>query len=343
VTPAALTALVKRAAQEAGFHRAGVARAHPRPDDLARLRAWLDAGMHGEMAWLAKAPERRADPGAVVPGARAVLALALDYDSAAPRTAAGLAAAEAAGDAPGWISRYAWGDDYHDLAERRLRALTAAVQAALGPALAEDFRGPDQPPGPFDARRDFRWSVDYGPVLERRWAEEAGLGWQGKHSLLVDPERGSHFFLATVFTTLPLLPDAPQTDHCGSCTRCVDACPTGAIVPGRTVDARRCISYLTIELRRPFSAEEAAAIGPHVFGCDLCQDACPFNRFSAPAGEAALAPRPGAVAPDLRALAALDEAGFRARFARSPVKRARATGLARNVLAALSNRGSRGD
>ncbi len=330
---AALTARVKELAVRAGFSRAGVAAAHDRPDDLERLRAWLDAGMHGPMAWLAKEPERRADPGRVVQGARAVLMLALDYDSDAPRSIDIVGATGR--DAPpghGWISRYAWGDDYHDVAERRLKSLTEAVAAEAGDWLGR----------PFDARHEFRWMVDYGPLLERRWGEEAGLGWQGKHSLLVDPVRGSFFFLAGVVTTLPLLPDTPQTDHCGSCTRCIDVCPTQAIVAPRQVDARRCISTLTIETRGALDAEQGSMLGDHVYGCDLCQDVCPFNRFSRPAEEPAFEPRPGLVAPRLEALAALDEEAFREAFRRSAVKRNKRTGLLRNVEAVGENQRRRG-
>ncbi len=284
------------------------------------MRAWLQADRHGEMAWMATNPARRSDPGLVVDGARSVIVLALDYDSEAPHTQ------EAMAPGHGWISRYAWGTDYHLLMERRLKALARRVVAELAP--------PE-----FDARREFRWSVDYGPVLERRWAEEAGLGWQGKHSLLVDPERGSFFFLCTVITTMLLRPDSPQTDHCGSCTACMDACPTQAIVAERVVDARRCISYLTIERRGALTAEERGWVGDHVFGCDVCQDVCPFNRFSGPSGEEELAPREGLVAPSLVELAELTEEAFARRFRQSPVKRAKLVGLLRNVAAVRGNQG----
>ncbi len=330
----AVTARIKALALAAGFSRVGVARAHARPDDEGRLRAWLDAGMHGPMAWLERDPSRRSDPGRVVADARSVIVLALDYDSDAPRTATAMAEA---GVGSGWISRYAWGDDYHDVAERRLRSFSAAVQSALVDVLDDDFRGADQPAGPFDARRDFRWEVDYGPMLERPWAQEAGLGWQGKHSLLVDPARGSYFFLATIVTTLALAPDTPSVDQCGSCTRCIDACPTDAIVADRVVDARRCISTLTIETKGALTPAQSQLLGDHVFGCDICQDVCPFNRFSRPSGEVAFAPRAGSVAPRLADLAGLDAVGFAERFRRSPIKRAKFSGLLRNVEAVVAN------
>lgn len=318
MSPEERTARIKALALDAGFSRVGIAAAHARQDDQVHLERWLAAGMHGDMAWMEKNPARRSDPNLVVEGAKSVVVLALDYDADAPRTQ------EALTPGKGWISRYAWGTDYHLLSEKRLKALTRSVAAA--------FASPD-----FDARTQFRWSVDYGPVLERRWAEEAGLGWQGKNSLLVDPERGSFFFLCTVITTLELVPDTPQTDHCGSCTACMDACPTQAIVKERVVDARRCISYLTIEKRDALTAQEREWLGDHVFGCDLCQDVCPFNRFSEPSPEEQLQPREGLVAPDLRMLAGLAEEEFRTLFRQSPVKRAKLPGLLRNVEAVLDN------
>ncbi|MCO4764306.1 MAG: tRNA epoxyqueuosine(34) reductase QueG [Myxococcales bacterium] len=326
---------MKALALDAGFSRVGIATAHPRQEDQARLETWLDAGFHGDMAWMAKNPARRSDPGLVVDGARSVIVLALDYDTDAPRTP------QPAAEGQGWISRYAWGTDYHLLMERRLKAFTRAVASEIGPTLGASFRGAGQPEGTFEPRTDFRWSVDYGPVLERPWAEEAGLGWQGKHSLLVDPERGSFFFLATVITTLDLHPDSPQTDHCGTCTACMDACPTGAIVQERVVDARRCISYLTIETRGALTAEQQAMVGDHVFGCDICQDVCPFNRFSQPSDVAELQPRDGLVAPSLVELAKLDDEVFRRLFRRSPVKRAKIAGLQRNVAAVVGNQARR--
>ncbi len=337
-SPHSLRAVLGDLAREAGFSRLGVARAHPRPDDLQRLKAWLAAGHHGTMAWLERDPERRSDPARVLAGARSVLVLALDYDCEAERSVAFLGRdGESAPEGHGWISRYALGDDYHHVIERRLAALTAAIAREVGPRLGEGFRGPEAQSGPFDPRRDLRGTVDYGPVLERRWAEEAGLGWQGKHSLLVHPQHGSYFFLATLLTTLEVAPDAPTLDHCGSCSRCIDVCPTAAIVAPKVVDSRRCISALTIETKGSLSEEQALLVGDHVFGCDLCQDVCPFNRFSRPAEEPELAPRPGSVGPRLADLLALDEAGFAARFAGSPLQRTKLAGVQRNALAVQAN------
>ena len=243
--------------------------------------------------------------------------LAVDYDSDAPTSRD----EGVVGPGQGWISRYAWGSDYHDVVEHRLKQLATAIDAHIEA----------------DLGRDFRYYVDYGPVLERPWAQEAGLGWQGRHSLLVDPERGSYFFLAAVITTLELTPDTPQTDHCGSCTACVDACPTQAILPGRSVDARRCISTLTIESKGELSAEQRQLLGDHVFGCDICQEVCPFNRFSQPSGEVVFEPRPGNLAPDLGELLALDQVSFSERFRRSPLKRRKFAGVQDNARAVLEN------
>ncbi|MSP93427.1 MAG: tRNA epoxyqueuosine(34) reductase QueG [Myxococcales bacterium] len=336
------TALIKQLARSAGFSRVGVAHAQPLDEERARLEAWLAAGMHGDMAWLADDVARRCDPGRVVAGARAVVVLALDYDSAAPHTRD----LDLAGSDRGWLSRYAWGTDYHVIMEQRLKALTESVRARLGPELGTDFRGAGQRAGPFRAAGDFRWSVDYGPVLERAWAQRAGLGWQGKHTLLIHPQHGSYFFLATVVTSIPLDADAPAVDQCGSCTACLDACPTGAIVEPWVVDARKCISHATIEANLPpagASAEGPSAglqtqVGDHVFGCDLCQESCPWNRFSRPAGEPAFEPRPGNVAPHLAGLAELDAAAFAARFAQSAVKRRGLEGMRFNVEAVRAGR-----
>jgi epoxyqueuosine reductase len=326
-TRARRTALVKRLALAAGFSRVGIARSEPLDADRKRLEAWLAAGMHGQMAWLADDVARRCDPGLVVAGAKAVIVLALDYDTDQPHTRE----VDLADEDRGWIARYAWGDDYHLVCERRLKRLTDAVTAALKPELGDAFR----------PARDFRYSVDHGPVLERAWAVRAGLGWQGKHSLVLHSRHGSWFFLATVVTTLDLEPDTPVQDQCGSCTACLDACPTRAIVQPYVVDARKCISHATIEVDGALSDGLRALVGDHVFGCDLCQDVCPWNRFSTPTADPAFQPRPGLMAPDLAQLAALDEAGFSEKFAQSAVKRRGLAGLRDNVSAVRAGRAAR--
>ncbi len=310
------TELVKQLALRAGFSRVGIARACDLADDHVALTEWLDAGHHGEMAWLARNTPRRCDPGLVVDNARSVICLAVDYDSDAPRTHddGGL------GEGRAWISRYAWGDDYHRVIERRLKAFARAVGDEVVPHLPDGFRGDGDSGAPWVSARDFRFYVDHGPVLERAWAVRAGLGWRGRHGLVVDPERGSFFFLAVVLTSVDLLPDDAIADHCGTCTACVDACPTDAILAVRSVDSRKCISYLTIEAPVPLSDEQTSMLHSHVFGCDICQDVCPFNRFSRP-GDPAFAPRPGSVAPKLQDLLSLSPTEFAERFRASPVKR----------------------
>lgn len=323
------TARVKALAREAGFSRVGIAPASALTEDESLLRAWLAAGRHGTMAWLAEDVARRCDPRLVAPDAQTVVMLALDYDTAQPRTGD----VDLRGGDQGWISRYAWGTDYHVIAEKRLKRLTEAVTSEFRAELGVDFRGESARTGPFRAVRDFRWYVDHGPLLERAWAVRAGLAWRGKHSLVIHPEHGSFFFLAGVVTSIALDPDVPMTDHCGSCTACVDACPTAAIVAPYVVDARRCISHTSIETPGRIPDAERPLLGDMLFGCDICQDVCPWNRFSKPSGEAAFEPRPGNLAPELAAITALDEAAFAERFAQSAVKRRGLAGLQDNARA----------
>ena len=327
------TDLVKKLTIVHGFSRVGIARAVPLRDDQTRLQAWLDAGMHGTMAWLADDVVRRSDPALVVPGVQSVIVLALDYDSDAPRTH-DVALAD---EGRAWISRYAWGDDYHLVAEKRLKALETAVTEALAPELGDDFRAPGGPVRPWQSMRDFRWMVDHGPALERAWATRAGVGWRGKHSLVVHPRHGSHFFLAVILTSLDLDPDPPMADHCGTCTACLDACPTQAIVAPYVVDARRCISHASIEVEGTLPQADRALLGDHLFGCDICQDVCPWNRFSRP-GDPVFAPRPGLVAPVVADVLALEEDSFATQMARSPLKRRGLAGLQDNARAVQEGR-----
>jgi len=333
-TRARRTALVKNLALELGFSRVGIAAAVPLPGDQLRLQAWLDAGHHAGMAWLAQETTRRCDPGLVVDGAKSVIVLAVDYDTAHPRTAA----VRLAGEDRAWISRFAWGTDYHLVLHRRLRRLEEALTHAWRPELAADFRGPGVRPGPLRGVRDLRFYVDHGPVLERTWAVRAGLGWRGKHSLVIHPQHGSFFFLSCMVTSVELEPDSPMTDRCGTCRACIDACPTHAIREPFVVDARRCISHMTIEQDGRIPQQERALVGDHVFGCDLCQDACPWNRFAKPCGQAEFEPRPGLFAPQLAHLDALDEADFTAHFSQSPLKRRGREGLRDNIAAVREGR-----
>jgi epoxyqueuosine reductase len=299
-------------AHRAGFATVGVAPAGraPHADDFLR---WLEEGNHASMDWLARHPELRCDPRAVLPGARSVIALAMNYFH--PDTPA------AEPGARGRIARYARGRDYHNLIAKRLRAFDRALTAEGGQQ---------------------RCFVDSGPVLERDFAALAGIAWVGKSTLAIHPKLGTWFFLAAVLTTLDLEQDRPMADHCGSCTRCLTACPTGAIVAPRKVDARKCLSYWTIEHEGPLPDWVREALGDRIFGCDDCLDACPWNRFAQQAREADFAPRPASQWL-LRDYLALDEAAFLRLFVGSPIRRAGRAGFLRNVCAALGNVGAEED
>lgn len=294
-----------------GFDRVGFARAEPLGPE-APLSAWIARGYHGEMEWIARSEAKRLDPSLVLPGTRTVAVVALHY-AAPPRRAADLP-----GDR-GVISAYARGTDYHRVIEARLRRATRTLRDSFG------ILG--------------RWYVDTGPVLEREWARRSGVGWIGKNACAIDASAGSWFFLGTILLQAALPPDPPAVERCGSCRRCIDACPTGAIVEPGVVDARRCVSYLTIEHRGAIPTDLAAGCGSLVFGCDICQEACPYNRAPTPEGDAELAPRPENQAPRLADLLELDETRLGARFPRSAVRRARWNGLLRNVLVAIGNSG----
>jgi epoxyqueuosine reductase len=303
-------------AREAGFDLVGIARAEAAPAELGSFAAWVARGYAGEMTYLTRQVAKRSDLRTAFPWARSVICVGLNYDT--PHSYSTEAPSER-----GWLSRYAWGDDYHD------------VMKAMLDRVVERLR---ETTGPFEART----YVDTGPIVERAWAVSAGLGAWGKNTCLLHPEYGSWFFLGEIVTDLELTPDAPRTDMCGSCTACLEACPTGALPAPYVLDATRCISYLTIELKGPIPEPRRAGVGRHVFGCDICQDVCPWNRKRRRDGGAPFEPRPDAFAPDLADLAALDDEAFRERFRRSPVKRAKRRGLLRNVGVALGNSGNRG-
>jgi epoxyqueuosine reductase len=286
------------------------------PVELAAFARWVSRGYAGEMAYLTSQVAKRSDLRAAFPWARSVLSVGLQYDTPHAYST----------DAPrerGWIARYAWGDDYHDVMKIRLDAVVERLQGEVGSFRSKTY-------------------ADTGPVVERAYAAAAGLGAWGKNTCLLHPDHGSWFFLGEVVTDLDMEPDVARPDMCGSCTACLEACPTGALPEPFVLDATRCISYLTIELKGAIPERQREGIGRHVFGCDICQDVCPWNRKRRERGGAAFEPRTGFVAPDLDALAALDPAMFASTFRRSPVKRARRRGFLRNVAVALGNSGQAG-
>ncbi len=306
-------ALLEKVAAEAGFDAVGVAPAVRAPHADA-FHQWLERGFHASMDWLARDPEKRCRPERVLPGARSVIVLAMNYyvpDSSPPED----------GAARGRIARYARGRDYHNLIPKRLRQFDRALSAEGG--LQKCF-------------------VDSGPLLERDFAALAGLSWHGKSTLALHPRLGTWFLLAAVITTLEIVPDAPMGSHCGKCTRCIEACPTAAIIAPHQLDARKCLSYWTIEHEGPLPEWIRPLLGDRIFGCDACLDACPWNRFAAASREASFAVRPASQWP-LRDYLVLDEDAFRKLFEGSPIRRAGRQGFLRNVCTALGNTGTSDD
>jgi epoxyqueuosine reductase len=310
-----LTLTIKNEAHRLGFALVGVTLPAP-PQHLSTFERWLAEGRHGTMGYLAdeSARARRADPRLILPECQSILVLGTPYHPPRP-------VGEESEGRVGKIAAYAWGADYHLVLSERMKQLVEFIEAQAGHPIPN------------------RWYTDTGPLLERDLAQQAGLGWIGKNTCLINPRLGSTFFLSEILLGLELDPDPPfATDQCGTCTRCMDACPTQCILPGRTLDARRCISYLTIELKEDIPADLRPLMGNWVFGCDICQQVCPWNRF-APEGDPAFAPREGIPLPVLTEALHLAPEAFNRNFKDSPIKRTKRRGYLRNVSVALGNSG----
>ena len=298
-------------ARQLGFAECRVAAAQPAAHREV-YEQWIAEGKYGDMAWMARNLDRRTDPRLVVQGAQSIIVLALNYYQG-PRPPR---------DPSYRIARYAWNDDYHDLIEKRLDELSALLTQHGGTQ---------------------RRYVDTGPVLERDFATESGLGWNGKSTMQLSRQLGTWFFICEIITTLELPIDTPARDMCGKCTRCIDACPTGAITAPHRLDARKCISYLTIEHKGSIPIEYRRAIGDHLYGCDDCLDACPWNRFAQASNEAAFQARESVFSKKLTDFLTLTDEEFRALFARSPIKRIKRPAFLRNVCVVLGNVGTADD
>jgi epoxyqueuosine reductase len=318
-TTATIREAIRGHALALGFDAVGFAAAHLAEEARDDLREYIERGYHGDMGWLADTSARRGDPQTLWPEARTVVVLGLNYGGDDDPLAA-LSDPER-----GAISVYARGRDYHDTLKKRLKALARWIAA----------RWPAELPGGLP--RGLKVFVDTAPVMEKPLAEQAGLGWQGKHTNLVSRALGSWLFLGEIYLSLALEPDAPESDHCGTCRACLDACPTNAFPAPYRLDARRCISYLTIEHKGPIPDELRPLIGNRIFGCDDCLAVCPWNKFARVTEVPEFLPRDGLTAPMLAELAGLDDAGFRARFAGTAVKRIGRNRFLRNVLTAIGN------
>jgi epoxyqueuosine reductase len=319
-----LKALVKSAAEQAGFDLAGIAPAGD-AQELEYFPEWIAAGRAGEMKYLEARDEKgdlkRASLARVAPWARSVIVCAINYNTAHPYST------ELHDPDRGWISRYAWSrEDYHDAVLRRLKKVEAALRGVVSS---------EQQPS-----LTTRSYVDTGPIVERVFAKYAGVGWIGKNTCILNQQKGSWLFLGVILTSLELTPDLLAPDRCGSCTRCIEACPTDAILAPYQLDSSRCISYLTIEKRGSIPEELRAGIGRHIFGCDICQDVCPWNRKAPVASAPEFEPRSGMVNPALEWLAEMSAEQFREAFRGSPIRRTKRSGLRRNAAIAMGNSGN---
>jgi epoxyqueuosine reductase len=307
--------------REIGFDSCRVAACNA-PAHATEFRDWLRHGAHGEMNYMQRGEEKRCDPEKILPGARSIVVLALNYFQGDMPHSPTQSSSAASSVATGRIARYAWGDDYHDLIAKKLDKIDEFLRS---------FGGHQ------------KCYVDTGPVLERDHAAQAGIGWHGKSTMLIDERLGTWFLLAEVFTTLELPADEPVPNRCGTCERCITACPTGAITAPHQLDARRCISYLTIELKGAIPLELRPLIGDRIFGCDDCLEACPWNRFAQVSRQSAFSARRSTTGTSLREYLELNDDQFRGLFKNSPIKRIKRSGFLRNVCVALGNAGHASD
>ncbi|MBV9215432.1 MAG: tRNA epoxyqueuosine(34) reductase QueG [Acidobacteria bacterium] len=298
---------IKETALSLGFDKVGIVRAEALTEEGERLQDWLRRGFHGEMAWLEREPEKRAEPALLMPGAKSVIVTALNYFTDHPHSPS---------QTTGKISRYAWGDDYHDVLREKLEKLLSFIRGVI-PGVAAKI------------------CVDTAPLMDKAWAVRAGLGWLGKHSNMITQELGSWVFIGSIILDVELeYNNAVVEDHCGTCTACLDACPTNAIVEPYVVDSRKCISYATIESRdETLPGPIASNLNGWMYGCDICQDVCPWNRFEKPTREARFEPRRGETSLDLGCIAEMTHEQYVERFRRSAMKRTKLAGLKRNASA----------
>jgi epoxyqueuosine reductase len=302
---------IREEARRLGFFKTGITPARPLPHS-ERFTSWVKEGFHGEMRYLERQSSKRINPMLVFPDVRSLVLLAMNYYAPG---------AHATGPLYGKISRYAWGSDYHEIVRSRLERLLAYIRT-------------------LDPSTEGICYADTGPVMEKVWGAQTALGWMGKHTNLITREKGSWFFLGTILLNIDLEFDAPEKDYCGECHRCIDACPTKAIVAPYVLDARRCISYVTIELRGSIPDHLRSLIGNRIYGCDECQEVCPWNRFAVPTVEKKFEPRRESLLPELAHLVDMTEEQFRKRFEGSAILRTKRDGFARNAVIALGNSGS---
>lgn len=304
-----LTKRIKSKAIELGLSEIGIASADSPGEEGARLLEWLSLGYHASMQWMQRDREKRADPQQVLPQVKSIICVAMNYYTSTRHS-----------DNPetGKISRYAWGDDYHLVLTKRLEELQKFIQTEIPEVQSKIY-------------------VDTGPVMDKAWAAKAGLGWMGKHTNIITRSHGSWVFLGEILLDVELEYDKPMRDMCGTCTACIDACPTKAIVQPYVLDSNKCISYLTIEHRGDIPQAIIPQLDRWIYGCDICQDVCPWNRFPKETREPAFQPRESNIAPNLKDLAGISHEEFTTRFHKSPIKRTKQTGLVRNVKAVLES------